>query len=266
MKSKHLSLLFIAGIIVVTVPFANLIGSTSNPPDGRSGSIGDNGANCTGCHNTFAAESAANLIVTNVPVEGYTPGETYTITIEGLADQSSTKYGMQVTAEDGLGNAVGTFLAGTGTAVSGKYIEHSPAFSGSNPNWEFTWTAPSSDVGDITFYGAFVIANSAGGNTGDRVKTSTTVISANPTNGLRSENANVNASIHNNQLTLQLPEVISNPIIQIFTLDGKVVVSKGLVNESSKMFIVNLPSNIAKGSYFVKVSDGVKVFTTKIIK
>lgn len=266
MKTKIAPLLTLGLFGLITVPLVQLNGSSSAPPNGRSGSIGDNGSSCTGCHNTFAAENITNVISTNVPQSGYIPGETYSVTVDGIADPSSSKYGMQVTAEDASGNAVGVFTAGTGTSVSGQYVGHSPAFSGSNPSWTFTWQAPSTNEGNITFYGAFVIANSAQGSLGDRVKLSTTTISPNPSVGIKKLNNNLKVVLAGNNLTVTSEGILSNPTVQIFTLNGKVIVNKGVINDSSKMFNVSLPFELSSGVYLVKVSDGRKSYSTQIVK
>ena len=53
------------------------IGHSSGAPAGKTGSPGD-ASNCTSCH-AGTPTSQAGLITTNIPVAGYTPGQTYTI-------------------------------------------------------------------------------------------------------------------------------------------------------------------------------------------
>jgi hypothetical protein len=74
----------------------------------------------------------------------------------------------------------GSFSSSTGIGVSVQsgrsYAYHSPKKS--SGSWTISWTAPTTNVGDITFYLAAVSANGIGGNSGDKTYTQTLNINA----------------------------------------------------------------------------------------
>ena len=126
----------------------------SGAPAGYTGSPGD-GHNCTYCHNG-SATTLAGIITSDIPALGYTPGSDYTITVTLTG---SGKKGFEVSPQTISGALVGTLTAGTGSKLvgSGKYCTHSSYVGGSSATWNFTWTAPVSGTGNVTFYGAFTI-------------------------------------------------------------------------------------------------------------
>jgi len=145
-------------------------------PGGKTGSPGDGGTTCTQCHSGTAVE-ATDWISSNIPEEGYTIGNTYTITVTGTHTGVSL-FGFEITAEDNAGNKTGTLaitnatetqLVNSSNAVTHTSGGNSP--SGDSKSWEFNWTA--ADVDEVTFYAAFNAANGNGGTSGDVIYTST---------------------------------------------------------------------------------------------
>ena len=123
-------------------------------PAGYTGSPGD-GSDCTHCHggtSTFVE----GWITSDIPPEGYTPGNTYnlTVTVTGSGDK-----GFQVSPQDPAGLQLGTLIAGPGTHLNGgtKYVNQSSKSTANPAVWNFQWTAPSPGTGEVTFYGAFTV-------------------------------------------------------------------------------------------------------------
>lgn len=152
-----LMVLFVLSISISAVNTA--ISNPQGAPAGKTGSPGDGGATCqaSGCHSgtpTFVA----GIISSNAPVEGYTPGTTYTITV---TTTGSGNKGLEVSPQDLSGNLLGTMIAGTGTKLlgGGKYLTHTTPKTGSSATWTFQWKAPAAGTGDVTFYGAFAITD-----------------------------------------------------------------------------------------------------------
>jgi hypothetical protein len=115
---------------------------------------------------------------------------------------------------------IGSLTAGTGTKLVGndKYVEHSAAKSTDPAIWTFDWTAPTTGVGDVTFYGAFVSGK-------PNVSLEAVTISQN-TASLFVENNNFQMQIFPNpvieniniQFSLDTPERVS---INLISLEGK---------------------------------------------
>ena len=76
-------------------------------PAGNTGSPFDNSTCASACHNTTNVGTVD--ITTDIPQEGYTPGETYNITITG-STATSQKYGFQFAAQDPSGAVLGELI------------------------------------------------------------------------------------------------------------------------------------------------------------
>ena len=142
-------------------------------PLSNSGSIGDGASNtCAkiGCHNDFAINSfggSISLDLSDIPAKGYAPGETYTIGVK-VAENNRFTFGFQATAEDDLGNKMGTLIASNNKIrlEFTNWVTHS--LSSSTGEWTFDWTAPSGNE-DVTFYATGNAANGNGAPTGDHI-------------------------------------------------------------------------------------------------
>lgn len=150
--------IFILIFLVLGVFFIGFNQLNSNPtgaPAAYTGSPAD-GQTCanSGCHNATTT-IATNNLTTNVPTAGYTPGQSYTITI--TINGTSARKGFEVSPQNSDGVMQGTIASGVGSKIVGsKYVTHT-AYKTSNPStWTFTWTAPIKGTGTVTVYGAFV--------------------------------------------------------------------------------------------------------------
>lgn len=152
------------------------IGNQNGPPTGQTGAPGE--SNCTSCHTGSPITSGANwnnvTFSSNIPACGYTPGQSYAITLSHTQSGIS-KFGFQLTALTSTTTAAGSFTAGTGNSVSSAggrtYVGHSiSGTSGSGSiAWTFTWVAPSTGVGAVTFYSSVNATNSNNQSTGDEI-------------------------------------------------------------------------------------------------
>ncbi|MFO7614388.1 MAG: choice-of-anchor V domain-containing protein [Bacteroidales bacterium] len=173
-------------LFVFATPFVLLLMSySSGSPGGRTGSPGDNGNTCTQCH-TGTASTVTGWITTNVPPEGYTPGQTYTLTATGM-HTGVVKFGFELTVEDALGTKAGTLQitepARTKLINNNKAVTHTSngtTPSGNSISWSMNWVAPEGVQGNIGIYAAFNAANGNGTTSGDVIYKSSTFISPAP--------------------------------------------------------------------------------------
>jgi len=117
----------------------------------------------TGSPNGYTGEPPNNWTCgfnPSCPISGnptsYVEGQTYTITIT-VDDPLASCYGFQIgVIDDTNQDGAGTFAVGMGSGIviesvtTREYVEHNALSS--TGVWTFDWTAPSSNVGDITFY------------------------------------------------------------------------------------------------------------------
>ena len=170
-------------LLIISIPvILLLLSNSSGSVGGKSGSIGDDGHTCTDCH-SGTATPMSNWISTNVPAEGYTPGQTYSITATGTHN-GVVKFGFELTVEDSQGNKTGTLQitepSRTKFTNSNHAVTHTTAGNvpfGNTNTWTMNWVAPSGIDGDIGIYAAFNAANGNGNNTGDVIYKSSIFIS-----------------------------------------------------------------------------------------
>ncbi|MDP2238347.1 MAG: choice-of-anchor V domain-containing protein [Bacteroidales bacterium] len=170
--------------VLIGLPIALLLyASSSGSPGGHSGSPGDSNQTCTSCH-TGAAINQSGWITSTIPSQGYTPGQTYQITVSGV-HTGVVRFGFELTAENSSGQKVGTFaitestrtkLVNQNKAVTHLFAGTTP--SGNSNSWNVNWTAPATDIGQITFYAALNAANGDGGTSGDVVYRTTLGVNA----------------------------------------------------------------------------------------
>ena len=107
---------------------------------------------------------------------GYVPGQTYNLSLT-LSDPSSTAYGFQLTAKANA-STIGTLTTvSSGMGLESGAIEHRGASA--SGSWDFQWTAPVTDDGDVSFYASGVATNGNGMSTGDYVYTTVQNLAAN---------------------------------------------------------------------------------------
>ncbi|TVQ87844.1 MAG: T9SS C-terminal target domain-containing protein [Bacteroidetes bacterium] len=176
-KKLTIYLLFFAGIIFISLTPHTGDKNSSQAPIGRTGAPGE--STCAGCHSGGSYTGEILFDLEDGEVTEYTPGETYTIVF--TADYDAPRFGFSITALDADNQPAGDFTVlnddNTSKAVAGnnrQYIGHKNA--NDNNVWEFEWTAPASDVGNVTFYYVINAANGDNSTGGDYVELGTTSI------------------------------------------------------------------------------------------
>ena len=162
---------------------------SSGPPAGYTGAPDE--VDCTACHTSFEVNSGEGSVSISGLPDAYLPGQQVAVTVT-VNHPDGFLYGFQVTAIDETGKEAGDLVPTDvdntqerSTTINGQprqYIEHT--FSGTFPlvfnqrSWTFTWVAPGTDVGPVTFYAA---GNGADGNqepTGDYIYTTSAQVAA----------------------------------------------------------------------------------------
>ena len=170
-------------ILLIFVVSNSVFANSHNPPDGRTGA--PNEGDCTDCHTSYTLNAAGGSLVLTVP-KVYIPGKEYDIVVD-LMRTGQSRWGFQMTALNGNNARAGTFAtvdSNTQLAEmnSKQYIEQTTAGTAQGtPNknqWMFKWTAPSTDVGPITFYAAGNAANNNLVTSGDYIYTQNTTSDA----------------------------------------------------------------------------------------
>jgi hypothetical protein len=246
--------------------------NATGAPSSMTGSPGD-GNNCTSCH-SGTATTQAGLITSNIPMTGYVPGQTYTIT-GSVTESGRTKFGFQISPQNTSGSLKGTMTVTNSTSTqltnSGKYITHK--FGGTNfisgtASWSFDWTAPSAGSGAVTFYGSFNSTNSNSNTSGDLITLSTLTVSEDITTGIADvTRTSDDFSVYPNPFTDRL--YIKNTVngnaataVSVMDVYGKEVKKlKGLNSDGS----VDL-QELSNGYYMVRIESEEGVTIKKVAK
>lgn len=194
-------------VIIVLPTILLLFANTSGSPGGRTGSPGDGNQTCTSCH-SGSAINQSGWINSNIPSAGYTPGQTYQISLTAT-HSGAALFGFELTSENSNGQKTGTFLITepdrTKLVNQNRSVTHTSGgttVSGSTTTWTVNWTAPPTDIGQVRFFAAVNAANGNGGTSGDVIyRTSlfvnaaapATLLSVNPSQA--NQGSNVTLSI-----------------------------------------------------------------------
>ncbi|MCC6860884.1 MAG: IPT/TIG domain-containing protein [Bryobacterales bacterium] len=177
--------------IAAALPFL-VYAFASGPEPGHTGAPGEKGT-CTACHAGTANSGPGSVRVEFPGGENYTPGATQRLRVV-VSDPDQVRWGFQLTARRAADAAsqAGSFTPADANsqvicADSGlnqqtcsaatplQYIEHTQAGTRSGTRqsaaFEFDWTPPSTDVGNIVIYVAGNAANGNNFNSGDRIYT-----------------------------------------------------------------------------------------------
>ena len=163
-------------------------GSFANP-------VGCNSGGCHGTSVTPTVQVTIELDSAGVPVNNYKAGQTYTVKLTGTngTGSSLSQYGFQLAAmKDTVAAATvadggtwsttvptSTHITAPGTYTMLTVIEQSSAitFSGTTFTQSFTWTAPVSGTGRISFWAVINMVNGNGNaDAGDKYNTGHLVV------------------------------------------------------------------------------------------
>jgi hypothetical protein len=257
-----------AMIFTTGIPQANSYSNAA--PSGKTGSPAD-GATCNSCHSGATVPFIPGLITSTIPVTGYVPGATYTIT-GTIIRPGHTKFGFQISPQNSVGTKLGSIaITSSQTQIVGlKYITHtSSGTSGSgSKSWSFNWVAPAAGTGVVTFYGAFNATNSDGNGSGDSIFTSKLTVAENFSTGLSSlSEISKNITTYPNPVTDQLH--ITNALnslgeiqLSIIDINGRLVKSVANATVNSTIDV----SDLARGNYMLKIDTEKGAVIKKIIK
>jgi hypothetical protein len=257
--------------MLLDLNYQTATGNSGGAPSGNTGSPGDGGNTCarSGCHSGGPAVGAQVASITsNIPANGYVPGETYEMT--ATMSNGGVKFGFSVSPQDVQGNLLGTLVATSATAIngSGKYITHTPSSnSGSGTkSWTFGWIAPAAGTGAVTFYGAFNFANNALGSSGDVIVSVSQTFEENTSTGI-SEQALASVAIFPNpaqgEINIRLSDVDEVIMVSMFAIDGRKVISEQFTSGDIKLNLAG--KNINAGVYVLQIEATNSTVIRKIV-
>ncbi|MDZ4757426.1 MAG: choice-of-anchor V domain-containing protein [Bacteroidota bacterium] len=259
---------------------------SNSAPASTTGAPGEKDCTTSGCHESFALNSGqgSNTLSVLNGASNYIPSNTYTLTAE-VAHPNLNRFGFQVVAiKDKDSSNVGTFtcteqsrtqlISGAGGFANRNYITYTydgtNAVSQGKGKWQFNWTAPVTNEGNITFYLATVAANDDGNDLGDYCYTKSLTLQSATTSIKQSENNimfNVFPNPANDKIAisyyLDKPSSIN---IELYDIKGNKLQQQTLVKgfTGNNLVEMNLHEHEA-GIYFIKLEMDNKSMFEKII-
>lgn len=252
----------------------------NGPAGGKTGAPGEQ--NCTSCHSgTAQSGTNENLLVINddlgFGITQYTPGATYTVNLSMASNPA--KKGFQVTALNAANTMAGNFVAGANTqlktaTISGgqrKYATHkSSSNTSATQTWNWTWEAPATEQGAVTFYVATNKANNNNNDNGDVIYLSQHVFTNDDASVNETQVENnfaVGYGVEKEELVITFSTLSIVPTsLNLVDLQGKSVWSKKLENASlgQNKALVALPKHIPNGMYVVHFFIGNKAYSAPV--
>jgi hypothetical protein len=235
---------------------------------------------CINCHSSFALNAGGGSVKITCPTLtswSYVPNQTYSISVT-VAKTGVKIFGLGFEALTSTGANAGTLTAGTGTSLK-------PATVGANTRtnithvlnggtgttdshtFTFTWKAPATDIGKITFYCA---GNASNGGTAleDYIYTTSQVVTSPSTVGISEQVAfSKQISIYPNPATDQLH--ILTTANQSETMNVSIIDLKGALISTWENVRLTDPievSSLKAGMYSLKIETAGKIAVKPFIK
>lgn len=173
---------------------------------GHTGAPGETA--CNGCH-PGTLNSGAATFTFNLGTATYVPAQTYTGTVR-INQPGIAKFGFSALAlKDSNNTTIGAFnlieAIRTRTYTDGprKYVSHTPcgADSANSNSWIFTWTAPSTNVGNITLYAGLLASDHSHSLSGDFSYTKSLTLTPAGGVGIKETENDIRYNIYPNPVT-----------------------------------------------------------------
>jgi len=261
MKLNAILSLPLVGLILIIYGFGGNAKWPGGSPGGYTGSPGD-GKDCTHCHGGTATQ-VTGWITSDIPAEGYIPGETYTINISvtGAGDK-----GFEVSPQNLQGDLLGTLIDGPGIhLVAGNTAVTQDDATSANPaTWQFEWTAPDAGTGGVTFYGAFTV---------NKPVTKLSTYTAQENTGVKLvEHERFTTRIYPNPASEYIhihywAEDAGTLAIDLISLQGTKnrIIEESIVAGGLSIFDYTLPSGLDAGLYILQISTATGSENFKLI-
>ena len=284
---KLLTVLGLIASCILLVNFTYIKVSGAHP--GTTGAPGDATCVQSGCHTgtVITNDKLVNSLIFPTPDSTYEPGKTYTVKIN-VKNPGIARFGFEVLALEDKGNKnIGTFTLTQTTrtqilkhTVNGDLraeVSHLKAGTPATPStglnsWEFNWTAPSTNVGTITFYYATNSTNNDGLSSGDNIRTSTFKLKPAVSSGINeffneqeiTAFYNQNGNFIDLKYNLKKDGMVS---LTILNTAGQQIHSSTAEQKNAGQITekIELPANVAAGIYYINLQCGAVYQTKKII-
>jgi len=276
-----------SGVIAVPMLFADFTyKKVSGGHPGSTGSPGELTCAKSGCHagTVIQNNNIVNSIIFPTADSTYVPGQTYLVKVK-VSKAGIARFGFQIEALNSSNQNVGTMaltqptrtqiithVVSSNTRYQVTHVQAgTPAITSGQNEWQFNWTAPSTNQGDITFYYATNCTNNNAASSGDQIYTNSFKIKPKVNTGIDEVlNENEVIAFYNTDggyfdLKYNLKQN-DNITVKLIDVGGKELYSTGnaMKTAGSNNEKIAPNSTISSGIYFVNIYTDKKVITKKI--
>ena len=287
MKFNKTSTTIIASLAMVAFVAMSFDINDDNGKAGRTNSPGE--GNCTGCHTGSPVNDGNGSVVISSPDLAnweYMPGDTYTIEVT-VSRSGSALFGFDLECLTGSAPAqnAGTLIVTNSSqthilnalvsTVTRKNMTHqlNSGLGSSTKTFSFKWAAPTSNVGNVTFYCAGNATNNDGTKFNDHIYTTSQVVTPAFGAGISSVKENNSGfSVFPNPAQSDLHVSFAAPAgesvsFSLFTYDGKQAGPEYSFTASGaeQTSTIYLPADLAPGMYILKMEQGDEISLQKIV-
>jgi len=275
--------------IIVVVPIVAMIFATAfgilsdNGKAGYTGSAGE--LKCNDCHNSYGNSNSGTgtiYVTSNIPNWRYVPGQTYIVNVIvkqigkplfGLGFEALTSTNANAGSLIITNSTKTTIKTKTVSGVTRNNVVHqlNGGLHADSAIFTFNWTAPTSNIGNITFYFAGIAANNNGNEDLDYAYNGSKVVSPASTTGLSENNKNISnlkAYINDEgRITLEYSSFEhTSPKINIIDLGGRLVSSEetGQYVSGEVKMTVSVPVGLKSGMYLIRVISNGESLNSKL--
>jgi hypothetical protein len=283
MIKKSILVLFV--LISAGIVTANLNRKMSAAaPASSTGGPDENHCSSAGCHDDKSMNAGSAL--STISVEGlvdekYTPGKKYKVNV-AIEDKDVNRFGFQLTALFADKTKAGMLenMDENRTQIITNYVDlkdreyitytynSTLAKQSGKTNWEFYWTAPTLNSGEVNFYLGTVSANNDGTDKGDfTYKTNLKIAATTNSSAAVFKNRHARTSIRQDGRVLSVATFIPNLtettiIIRDFKgniIDNHTVPIKKVGYEK---YMFELSNKITTGYYLISIENGGEIIST----
>ncbi len=252
-------LLTVASVVAVTMLFFHDTAHSysSTPPANNSSAPGQSSCGGASCHSSNTNSGTGNVAIGfGDGLEQYVANETYDITVT-ITDSDALRYGFEMVAFDESNASIGQFGDSGDQFVEVRevggvnYANHVNVSPGNSNVFSFTWTAPDTEAGEVSFY---VAANAAdgSGSGGDEIYTSSLAITEFVESGIKEQEIAVRfyPNPSSSQVFVEFPATNGQQQIEVFNTLGQMQFT-ALMSTGETIQVSDWP----KGMYLLKATD-----------
>ena len=271
-------------IAIIAVVMSTAFGILSD--NGKAGYTGSQGElNCDDCHNSYGNSNSGTgtiYVTSTMSNWQYVPGQTYTVNVI-IKQTGKPLFGLGFEALTSTNTNAGSLVitnsaktqikTKTVSGVTRNNVVHQ--FNGGlhadSAIFTFNWVAPTTNIGNITFYFAGIAANNNGSENNDYAYHSSRVVTPASATGILEQNKSISEfkSYINSEgrIAIEFQSAATDqPRINLYDMKGRMISSQLIDSHSigEVKSSISIPAELKSGSYIVSILSKNQKLSSKL--